>query len=712
MRSLLAATLLLLATFDASAQCPVRFDGVRTYLHGTLQDLGDFDGDGHLDTFTIDTEPRGMRVNRGKPDGTFIIGQPVGIGETTASAIGDWNNDGDLDAIVVTISGTAQLYPGRGDATFDAPRGLGFLGGVYQALEAADFDGDGNLDLAAGLLFEQRMVILWGAGNGTFPAQTTIDGVLDPARIAIGDLNGDHHPDLVVAPSFFNQLAVILVGEARTFSVAAPLKITAVSYGLAVRDLNGDGHLDVATADALQFELSVFTGNGDGTFAPRRSYPAGHYTEGVAFGDFDGDAYLDAVLGNSIDNAVVILHGQPDGSFGPAISQPAGRNLYDVAVADLNGDGRADIIPFDAVNYAVLLQQEDHGFGQFQSLAGGGATALAAVDLNGDTLLDLVMTDGNYDLLLVYLGNAGGTFEKPRAIGVEASLPYRLATADLNADGRNDIVTANLFDGSISVLLGRGDGTFETPVAYPVGTDPADVTLGDIDGDGDSDAAVALLNGSAVAILLNDGHGTLTRGIDVAARAPMHVRLADLNADGRPELLVGDRTNSVEVEQPGYFAVHPANGDGTFGTVREYLNHFTPAATAIADFNRDGKLDVAVADFSRNTRIYLGDGTGALTLHVTLPHSVEVQNLAAADFTGDGIPDLAMANGYFVMFYAGNGDGTFDTPSGFIAGGAYAITALDADRDGRTDLAVGAQFTEELVVMRNETTCRRRAARH
>lgn len=713
MRPLLAATLLLLATFDASAQCPVRFDGVRSYIHGMLHQLGDFDGDGQLDTLTVDNDPRAMRVNRGRADGTFVIGEPIGVGETTATALGDWNDDGHLDVIHVALGGGAHFYPGRGDGTFDTVRDLGFLGGIYGALEAADFDRDGHLDLAAGMLNEQQVHILWGAGDGTFPTRTVLDGVREPSRIVIGDLNGDQRPDLVVAPGFFNQLAVILGGDARTFTIAAPIPVAALDYGLTLRDLNGDDHLDVGIADAFAFVLSVVPGNGDGTFGTRKDYPAGQFTEGVAFGDFDGDAYLDAVLGNSINSEVVILHGQPDGSFGPPISHPAGQNLFEVRVADLNGDGRSDIVASDAIGYGVLLQQQDHGFGQFDSLPSGAATDLVSVDVNGDALLDLVMTEGDFDSLLVYLGRSDGTLAPARATNVGSSLPYRVATADLNHDGKTDAVTANYFAGTITVLLGRGDGTFDAPVAYPAGAGTVDVALGDIDSDGDPDAAVALLEGASVLIFINDGHGTLTRGIDVAARAPQHVNLADLNGDGRPELLVGDRTDAVESEAPGYLAVHPGNGDGTFGTVREYSGHIIPTGSVLADFNRDGKIDLAVADFNRNTRIYLGDGTGALTLQATLPHSVGVQHITAADFTGDGIPDLAAANGYITMTYAGNGDGTFDRPDGFVTGtDAYAIAAIDTNHDGRPDLAVGTQSTQELVLMENKTTCRRRAARH
>lgn len=713
MRPLLAATLLLLATLDASAQCPVRFDGVRSYIHGMLHQVGDFDGDGQLDTLTVDNDPRALRVNRGRADGTFTIGEPIGVGDTTATAVGDWNDDGDLDVIDVARGGGAHFYPGRGDGTLDAPRDLGILGGIYGALEAADFDRDGHLDLAAGMLNEQQVHILWGAGDGTFPTRTVIDGITEPSRIVIGDLNEDQRLDLVVAPAFFNQLAVILGGDARTFTIAAPIPVAALGYGLTLRDLNGDRHLDVAIADAFAFVLSIAPGNGDGTFGTRKDYPAGQFTEGVAFGDFDGDPYPDAVLGNSINSEVVILRGQPDGSFGAPISHPAGQNLFEVRVADLNGDGRSDVVASDAIGYGVLLQQEDHGFGQFAGLPGSMATDLVAVDVNGDSLRDLVMTEGDFDSLLVYLGKSDGAFQPARASNVGSSLPYRLATADLNHDGKIDAVTANFFAGTITVLLGRGDGTFETPVTYPAGAGTIDVTLGDIDSDGDADAAVALLEGASVLIFINDGHGTLTRGIDVAARAPQHVNLADLNGDGRPELIVGDRTDPIETEAPGYLVVHPGNGDGTFGTPREYSGHRIPGGSVLADFNRDGKPDLAVADFNRNARIYLGDGTGALTLTATLPHSPGVHHLAAADFTGDGIPDLATANGYIVMTYPGNGDGTFDRPDGFIPGnGAYAIAAIDTNHDGRPDLAAGTTGTKELVLMHNETTCRRRAARH
>ena len=324
-------------------------------------------------------------------------------------------------------------------------------------------------------------------------------------------------------------------------------------------DFNGDGKQDLAvavgSAPGSAGRLSVFLGNGDGTLTRVSSSPAlGLSPDQLAVGDFNGDGKLDLAVADQ-HGSVTILLGNGDGTFAPAPGSPAGvgSSPYALAVGDFNGDGRLDL-------------------------------AVANVSDNTVTVL---------------LGNGDGTFSpapgSPLAVGVS---PLSLAAGDFNGDGKLDLAVANFGDRTVSILLGNGDGTFAAAPGSPITTQsgqggPGFMASGDFNGDGKLDLALGLSTGT-VSILTGKGDGTFTAVNGCCGALNEETRMeamvaGDFNGTGKLDLVVALDTGNAD-----YITTWLSNGDGTFTASNFSIAvSGSPASLAVADFNGDGKLDLA-----------------------------------------------------------------------------------------------------------------------
>ena len=338
--------------------------------------------------------------------------------------------------------------------------------------------------------------------------------------------------------------------------------------------------------------------------------------------------------------------------------------------------------------------------------APGGPGAMVSGDFDRDGHPDLAVA--NYSgTVSIFLNNGDGTFRPGQdySTGGQPRFLYpvlSIATADLNRDGILDLVVANSApNNTVFVLLGNGDGTFQTSVGFGTGAGPGFVAISDWNGDGRLDLAVTNSTDNTVSVLLGNGAGGFGSKTDFATGInPVSLAVGDVNGDGEQDLIVSNLGASrlPGAALPiGTVSVLLGRGDGTFLGKTDYPVGVNPSSVATADLNRDGNLDLAVADQGNYgtvnaLSILLGNGDGSFRAGAyyddVIPNPAFI---AIGDLDGDGLLDLAVAmvGGVSVIVFLGNGDGTFQTRRTYLTGeGETSLAIADLDGDGMLDLAV------------------------
>lgn len=321
--------------------------------------------------------------------------------------------------------------------------------------------------------------------------------------------------------------------------------------GLAVADVTGDNILDLLVANRDQLNLGVLAGKGDGTFAKQATYGTGGNPQAVAAGDFDKDGIADLAFAGAGFCGVML--GQKGGGYAPwknvdlkGDAQPS------VMVYDFNGDGDLDVVSGGATGVREYLGMGNAMFGVPFVLAGVVGTALAAADIDGDGALDLVASDntglqinrskqgtlqvawslgdagiqglatgdvdgdGFADVVAgyggrkevgFYKGNKNAQLAPAVLLAAGGTQQARVALADVDLDRRLDLVVTKENDGNVWVLHGHGDGTFDSDQvapSYPAGLNPRDVVVADVNQDGKPDLVVLDWGLAQVDVLLNN----------------------------------------------------------------------------------------------------------------------------------------------------------------------------------------------------------------
>ena len=316
------------------------------------------------------------------------------------------------------------------------------------------------------------------------------------------------------------------------------------------------------------------------------------------------------------------------------------------------------------------------------------------VDLNADSKLDLVTANSGNSSLNVRLGNGDGTFGNaiPNSLGT-GTQPYAVAAGDVNGDKIIDLVTANNGMGNISLRIGVGDGTFTTPATerFSAGAGPYDISLGDIDADGKLDVVVANDGSNNVSLLINTSP-TFKAAVSTATAGnrPQGLVLADFNGDQKLDFATADSNgNSVTIRLN--------NGTGGFGALGStIMNVSAPNYLVAGDFDGNGKIDLATPNGGVATLRFSpgnNDGTFGAGGTTALPANNGNRWVAKGDFNLDGFLDLAVSNSgsNTVSLLLGKGDGTFTVQAPITFGAGVTPTHLSAgdfNRDGLLDLVV------------------------
>jgi hypothetical protein len=378
--------------------------------------------------------------------------------------------------------------------------------------------------------------------------------------------------------------------------------------------------------------------------------------------------------------------------------------LFEVA-GDFNGDHNPDLAVVNGTSGTVsILLNDGHGaFGPAAPLVTGGLSPAAAVvgDFNGDGKLDLAVTNNGSNSVTVFLGNGDGTFTLGGTGNFGAALngPIGIAAGRFTASGKLDLAVTNSAGGAgntVSILIGNGDGTFHAGPTLTVGTDPHDVAVADLNKDGKADLIVANRGGNSVTVLLGDGNGGFVNSQTVpVGQGPVRVGVADFNGDGVPDVAVSDSGDNT-------VGILLNTGGGTLDTPIFTAVGSGPQGLAIADFNHDGKADLVVADSVGNAfGVLLGSGNGTFQPVQLFQTGTTPVSVVATDLNGDCFPDVAVVNN-------GDNDATvflntsiqFAVPAVYGVGGQpQGIAAGDFNGDGIADLAIANKADNSVSIL-------------
>lgn len=549
-----------------------------------------YDGGHHL---TVETDQRGNReetvygfhgraTRAVRKDGSEILVQPVQVEgllspERTTDPLNPPRSAqlGVAEVRYVDANGNVHrtLLDQRGQAvaSFDS---LGPLPASQRDVESnlltTHSDARGNTtrftyDAQGNLLNVSDAISLASAG-GTFESDLT------PHSVLLADVNGDGREDSIATGTdeFGSSLVVVLLGEGNG-GFAAPLRFAVGdgADGLAVGDLNGDGAADIVSANpgGSDSSVTVLLGEGDGSFGERVDYAVGADPKTLQLADMDSDGVLDIVTANSEGNSISVLLGRGDGSFPGPIAR-TGQGPIAHLSADLNGDGVLDVITAnasdDAVPGASLSVLIGGGDGSFTTsevllnIEAGSLRGLAAGDLDGDGVLDIIAVDDVDDGgLSVLLGSGNGGLTLTGRVSLDGWDPTTVALADMNGDSAADAVVGSA--GTLMVLLGGGDGTFAAPVVKQ-SVWVEFLTLGDVDGDGAVDAVIADEFDDSVTVLSGNGDGTFGDSTFVPAGGTIRsLELLDVDGNGTLDI-------AGNLSAGGFFGatVLLGTGDGIF----------------------------------------------------------------------------------------------------------------------------------------------------
>jgi trimeric autotransporter adhesin len=337
---------------------------------------------------------------------------------------------------------------------------------------------------------------------------------------------------------------------------------------------------------------------------------------------------------------------------------------------------------------------------------GADAPPIVAIgDFNDDGIPDIVSAP--HGGIAISLGNGDGTFAPPLIPNVDSLDGINaFGVGDFNGDGIPDLLVDDEDTGQLTVLLGKGDGTFTVgqSMHYPT----TSLAVADFNGDGKID--VGLSGITQTTILLGNGDGTFSAAPNPQPIGSLQLVAADFNGDGKIDLAIACYNDTNLTVAP--IAILLGNGDGTF-TAAPGQPKFVASQLVAADFNGDGKLDLAAIDSRGGTVvILLGNGDGTFTTPSTLPTDSNFAALAltVGDFNGDGKPDLAVAAlannpantpDAKISVFPGNGDGTFADrfDVALVAGSLTSLAAADLTGNGSWDLAAfGSVFLGNLTI--------------
>jgi hypothetical protein len=685
---------------------------------------GDFNEDGITDLIATNQETDA--TGGPNPYGTIFLGNGNGsykVGSTFTITSGgvativeevlvaDINGDG-LDDLVTAngYDNTMTTMLGNGNGTFKAGTNLtgANAGGRITSIAFADYNGDGKKDLIYNDVLNSRVGVFTGNGNGTF--NTSISsyslGTARPDKIITAELDGDAGVEILAVNAASSRLTAFLGNGNGTFETSSTALITLVggaaeTLDIEAADFDNDGKIDVAASFTNRAYVAMLKGNGNGTFASAVTSSVSAAGTELEVSDINGDGLQDLV---SIDSAVRLLVGAESGSThvstvnitsgleeSYAERWPGSTAGIRVALGDFDGDGVEETVTASGGDVTI----NSYTMGQQWNPFGGGASAsITTGDFDGDGKTDLAVSEWTTtvadSVVKIYLGSDLANSNATPVATVTGFAGYKgglnIAAGDYDGDGKGDLTIATAGvgpGGAVITYKGNGNGTFGSTLAsfYPYTSGyqgGITVAMGDVDEDGKADIITGTgeLQPAHVKVY---SQGSEIRNFyafenspGVASYVGINVAAADVNGDGKADIVVGARTNN-----------HVKIFDGATSSL--ISSKFITASSAGVNVATSTKQSGP----QRTVSAIINTGGGNFSAGQSLNYKnagMGWSELAVFDANGDGAKDVVMAGGSGIGTLMGERSGTIKLrKSGTSAGDpAPPIRYEDVFSSGRT----------------------------